>query len=77
MASNSRGATCMHNISQSNFGPIQKRDKWRVLLYATPEAALRVFCYLLRDQEVEGSNPFAPTNLFIGLFIKRLNPAHD
>jgi hypothetical protein len=44
---------------QSNFGPIQERDKWRVLLKATPEAALRVFYYLLRDQEVGGSNPLA------------------
>jgi hypothetical protein len=28
---------------------------------ATPDKALRIFATLVRDQEVEGSNPFAPT----------------
>jgi len=28
---------------------------------ATPDKALRIFAALVRDQEVEGSNPFAPT----------------
>jgi hypothetical protein len=37
---------------------------------ATPEAALRVFYCLLRDQEVGGSNPLAPTTLSH----KRLTP---
>jgi hypothetical protein len=30
---------------------------------ATPDKALRIFATLVRDQEVDGSNPFAPTNL--------------
>jgi hypothetical protein len=30
---------------------------------ATPDKALRIFATLVRDQEVEGSNPFAPTTL--------------
>ncbi len=30
---------------------------------AAPDKALRIFCYLVRDQKVEGSNPFAPTIL--------------
>ena len=28
---------------------------------ATPDKALRIFATLVRDQEVDGSNPFAPT----------------
>jgi hypothetical protein len=31
---------------------------------ATPDKALRIFATLVRDQEVEGSNPFAPTTPF-------------
>jgi len=30
---------------------------------ATPDTALRIFVTLVRDQEVEASNPFAPTKL--------------
>ena len=30
---------------------------------ATPDKAFRIFATLVRDQEVDGSNPFAPTNL--------------
>jgi hypothetical protein len=39
-----------------------ERGKMSVLSpEATPDKALRVFATLVRDQEVEGSNPFAPT----------------
>jgi len=33
---------------------------------ATPDKALRIFATLVRDQEVEGSNPFAPTTSLAG-----------
>ena len=36
---------------------------------ATPDKALRIFATLVRDQEVEGSNPFAPTNFFNNLHV--------
>src|SRR5271155_2733556 len=39
-----------------------ERGKMSVLSpEATPDKALRIFATLVRDQEVEGSNPFAPT----------------
>jgi hypothetical protein len=34
---------------------------------ATPDKALGIFATLVRDQEVEGSNPFAPTIPFNGV----------
>ena len=38
---------------KSGFGP-----------YVTPPKRLRIFETMVRDQEVDGSNPFAPTNFF-------------
>jgi hypothetical protein len=44
-------------LFQSNFGPVQGRDKWRAPLQATPDAALRVLYCAPSKQRVGGSNP--------------------
>src|SRR5438045_8897693 len=39
-----------------------KRGETRLWIpQATPDKAFRIFVTLVRDQEVDGSNPFAPT----------------
>ena len=50
---------------------------------ATPDKAFMAFSCLFRDQEVDGSNPFAPTNLLesetykMGKRIERLVQGQD
>src|SRR5438034_1196950 len=42
-----------------------KRGEIRLWIpQATPDKAFRIFVTLVRDQEVDGSNPFAPTTSF-------------
>ncbi len=44
---------------QSNFGPVQGRDKWRASSQATPEAALRIL-YSAPSKQTVAPAPVAP-----------------
>jgi hypothetical protein len=45
------------------LGSIKGSKKSGFSPYATPPKRLRIFEFLVRDQEVGGSNPLAPTTL--------------
>jgi hypothetical protein len=38
----------------------------------TPGQRLRCFLFLVRDQEVDGSNPFAPTTFFFPFMLSHV-----
>jgi hypothetical protein len=63
------------------LGSIKGSKKSGFSPYATPPKRVRIFEFLVRDQEVGGSNPLAPTTLIsrshIDLYRNRLLLFHD
>ena len=55
------------NLHRFNLGSIERPKKSGFGPYATPPKRLSIFEITVRDQEVGGSNPLAPTILFKNL----------
>ena len=64
------------SILRTTYGQLRGERKWVVVPKRHQIKHLGFFATLVRDQEVDGSNPFAPTNFFKHQVPYADNPHH-